>query len=301
MPDFLTHHLFGQALFPTQEVMSLVARREDTSVYLWSQQGPDLLYFRGAITGQPLGALATRLHREAPGQFFYSGARYVAAQEGRVREIAMAAFGGLLGHYVLDRTLHPYVLARQQELGGVYPGLGPQALHIQIETDLDTDLHALWRKAPVSQFRPWDQLALDDAQRELLARFWTQLILDSCKISIDPAQIIKALDDGLFYQKLLYRGGGGVRLAARGVEVFLGGRGTLSGRVKHHRPRWDSLNLGGAPWVDLRGSTRTDTVPQLLAQAQTQTRQLMADYLAMWEQGEIQYRIFEETYLGQPG
>lgn len=301
MPDFLTHHLFGQALFPTREVMSLVARREDTPVYLWSQQGPDLLYFRGALTGQPLGPLAGRLHREAPGQFFYTAARHVAAQEGRIREISMAAFGGLLCHYVLDRTLHPYVLARQKDLQKLYPKLGSQALHIQVEADMDTDLHALWRRAPVSQFRPWDDLELDDAQGELLARLWTQVLIDSDKISIDPAEIRQAFRDGLTFQKLLYQGGGGVQLAARGVELFLGGRGTLSGRVKYRRPRWDSLNLGAAPWVDIQGNTRTDTVPQLLAAAQVEARRLIGDYLAMWETGEVRYRIFEETYLGQPG
>ena len=300
MADFLTHQLFGQKVFITEEAVPLVLRREDTPAYLWGQQGPDLFFYRRAITGRPLAPLASRLHSESPGPFFDSAARYVQAQQGRFKEISMAYFAGLLCHYVLDRDIHPYVNARAKDFHARRPDLSLQALHIQIETDMDMDLYALWRKAPIRDFHPWDDYFLDDAQREAVARMWNGLLLEVYKLSLDPGEVPAALDDTLTYAKMLYRGGSPLHLLAVGAETLISNKGVLSGRVKHRRPRWDSLNLGAAPWTDARGQVRTDTVPDLLARAEGEVRQLMADYTAMWAAGEVTPLVFAENYSGTP-
>ena len=196
--------------------------------------------------------------------------------------------------------VHPYVAAKQQELAPLWPDLCPAGVHYQIETDLDTDLCALWRKAPIRSCRPWEELGLDPVQREEIGRMWSVLFGQVCRLSLDPQEAVKALDDTVSILKITYRGGKPTHFLARGLEVFTGKKGALSGHIKARRPQWDSLNLGGSPWKGPDGEVRTDTVPQLLEQAERDARKLLADYGAMLAAGEIKYRIFEENYSGRP-
>lgn len=298
MADFLTHQLFGETVLPMAEAAPMVTNRDDISVFLWGNQGPDPFFYRKALTGQPLAPLANRLHNEDPGRFFYAAARFAALQEGRFRQVSAAYLAGLLGHYALDCAIHPYVAARQKDLKKICPGFGPSALHVQIETDIDNDLFVWYRKKPVSGFAPWEQYRLDDVQREVIDRLWRTAAAEMCDTNLAPGDAISALDDQLRLIKLTYKRGI-THAVAQLADVFAGGKGSLSSHVKYRRPRWDSLNLAGRGWRDLDGIPRVDTVPDILAQARAAQAELLRDYNAMLETGDIRYRIYEKNYGGE--
>ena len=97
---------------------------------------------------------------------------------------------------------------------------------------------------------------------------------------------VRAMDNMVFTQRLIFGGGRPLRAAARGLEAVLGRRGQLTGHMKGARPRWDSLNLGHAPWTDPRdGAVRTEAVPELLEQAKRELLPLMEELERQVETG----------------
>lgn len=148
MPAIITHHIFGEEAARTLPE-GMIEGEEELLAFLLGNQGPDPLFAR--FCTRPSRAaqtrrLAHRMHDEHcvdALMAFRDGVGHLPVSDERVgRAFAL----GLLGHFQLDRTAHPFVFAQQEALAASAPELaGAQTeLHAVIESDLDTWI--LWQK-----------------------------------------------------------------------------------------------------------------------------------------------------------
>lgn len=259
MPDYAAHYIFGETFLADALPHGLIA---DRTAWRWGLQGPDPLFFR-RDTDRAGGAM----HRGAPEGMAEEMLLCLQALPQEARDTAASWLCGFLGHYFLDRTVHPYVHARMEEMSRRMPDATGNACHYQIETDMDIDLYLYVRRKPMSDFDPGRGMELLPRQKEIIAGMLAAGA--SAKGAVIPAQAAqRALDSFSAAQRLIFRGGPPVRAAARGLELLWGKSRQLTGHIKGKRPRWDSLNLSRAAWVDPRdGALRAQSVPDLLEQA----------------------------------
>lgn len=282
MPDYAAHYIFGETLFTSSQVQTVIADEAALAAWQWGLQGPDPLFFR--TDTDPAGGA---MHRGAPEGMMEAMLRSMSGLEKCARETARAWFFGFAAHYFLDRTVHPYVHARMEEMSRRMPDATGNACHYQIETDMDMDLFFYIHRQPLSSFDPGRGMRLLPWQKAVIAGMLSAGA--SAKGVFLPVQAAeKALNSTVIAQWFIFRGGAPVQLAARGLELLLGKNRQLTGHIKSKRPRWDSLNLAHAPWVDPRdGSTRTQSVPDLLEQAKQEVLPVMQRLLEGLEKPDL--------------
>jgi hypothetical protein len=88
------------------------------AAFLAGLQGPDPFYFYGRLPWRPRAGVAEavaagdHLHGIDPAQLYASLVRAAAGASGGARAIGLGFAAGLLLHYVLDRSVHPWVYYR---------------------------------------------------------------------------------------------------------------------------------------------------------------------------------------------
>lgn len=297
MADFAAHTLFG-------EMPRVEAPQWDAWPVMrnWGLQGPDIFFFRRVVTGgAPFHSLGSRMHKERISSFFGSMARYVDGLPEPQRDQGIAYLYGFLCHYSLDSIIHPYVHYHQERLAKGFPELTPDAVHCQIETDIDVDLYSLLRKEPVNRFKPGAYYDVTPAQRELIGCILSASIFAAYGMVVPAAEIAAAVADTLAVQKALFAPTKLAYAVAGLTESLLHKQGSFTSHVKAYKPKWDSLNLRKAPWCcpwepDRK---RTDSVPDLLELARLRAEELCAAYGRMFGQGEIVDWSFAEDFSGR--
>ena len=163
MPALITHHLFGErsaTLLPD----GVISDEEQLLAFLLGNQGPDPFFFRVAGWPDHVRAsqqLANRMHEERMTGAFLAlreGVRHLPAHDAGIgRAFAL----GILSHYQLDRTAHPFVYAQEYALIDANPELSDASseVHAVIESDLDSWMLWRLRRATVHDCPPASELA----------------------------------------------------------------------------------------------------------------------------------------------
>ena len=148
MPAIVTHHIFGEDVVGALPD-GMVVGEEELMAFLLGNQGPDPLFARFST----LPALALRSHRLGHAMHDRNVAQAMLAVRDGVQYLPQAdmrvgrAFAlGLLAHYALDRTAHPFVFGQQEALKAALPELADadNEMHAVIESDIDSWI--LWEK-----------------------------------------------------------------------------------------------------------------------------------------------------------
>ena len=264
MPALLTHHLFGDTALP-QLPTGLVAGEDQRAAFLLGNQGPDPFFF--AVTtarGASVRSMGHLMHSEHMAASFEVLRASVERLPEADRGVGRAFVCGMLGHYVLDRTAHPFVYAQEfalcddsAELHDAY-----HEVHALIESDIDAAMLRRLKEASVREFAP--VRALDASPRVLRA---AGALLAQCA-SVVYGLPLRATD----YANAL----GDMRLCYRAIEPAGSRRsrrlGAAERTVRAHSQlealahRVDipadapALNPGRLPWVDpFGGETYTDS------------------------------------------
>lgn len=122
MPSPYAHYRFGRELLPTLPADVRQCIQRFRRVFDVGLQGPDLFFYYNPLTATKIGALGGHFHAQS-GQEFFSFAGTKADSE-----VARAYLYGLLGHYCLDSTCHPYIQSLVQ--------IG-EARHVALESEFD--------------------------------------------------------------------------------------------------------------------------------------------------------------------
>ena len=122
MASFYAHYRFGKLLLPElpADVRQCVQRFR--RVYDMGLQGPDIFFFYNPLMKNAIRQLGYSYHN-MPGRQFFTHACKAADSEA-----ALVYLYGLLAHYTLDSTVHPFV-NRMAESG--------QAGHVPLEMEFD--------------------------------------------------------------------------------------------------------------------------------------------------------------------
>lgn len=245
MPDFVTHHLFGDKLNPPP------AAAAHPALFRWGLQGPDLFFYRKVLQGSPHHAVAATLHESKTAALLEGMADYCRGLPEDTRPMAEAYLYGFAGHYALDSAVHPYVYAQQACMVAQQPRMTPGAAHSLIECDMDADLYSYLLHGLVCSFCPADHYTLSVPEKKALGALYTHILYSVYGTLMAPGEVVASMQDTLAVQSLLFSGSRLLRGAAGLLDATKGlGSRHYSSHVKGRQPQWDSLNLGHAPWCD---------------------------------------------------
>ena len=126
MPAVYAHECFGRAVAAQLDgEVAEVIRKYDASFQI-GLQGPDIFFFFGAHTDNPVVRFGEHLHNVSAAPFF-ANAPGVIRQKGRMsREYAYLC--GFVCHFILDSECHPYVEEMIKETG---------VQHLEIEEEFE--------------------------------------------------------------------------------------------------------------------------------------------------------------------
>lgn len=204
MPSTYAHYRMGQ-----QVRQSLAGRQREVveawpELYLIGLHGPDILFYYKPLSANPVKTVGHALH-ERPGRSFFSHACR-AVRESRQPEAALAYAYGLLNHFALDMSCHPYVngLAAAGRL-----------THTEIEVEFDRSLMVADGLDPVT-FVQTGHIHPTAENAGVIAPFYPV---------VTAGQVEKALKGMVFYHNLLMaRTAGKRRLLSAGLLVAGRGR-----------------------------------------------------------------------------
>lgn len=128
MPASYAHYRFGKLLLPhlPPDVRQTIQRFR--RMYDMGLQGPDFFFYYNIFMHTATGELGKTFHRQTGREFF------PAACKAATSEAAKAYLYGLLGHYCLDSTCHPFINQLVQ--------IG-EARHIPLESEFERFLLTL--------------------------------------------------------------------------------------------------------------------------------------------------------------
>ena len=278
MPDFTSHHIFGQQVKAAcgERVRQQIAENE--GAFCWGQQGPDLLFFHRAIlAGSPLPQYGRTMHGERTALLFESMAHTLVERRKCLDfDILLPYFYGFICHYAMDSHLHPYVfsLQREMERGQV---VTDNRCHWQIESGIDDELYALVSDESIRRFPVATYYKVNSDVRIAIAGFLSKALAEVYAITVAPRDLVACFADALWINKALYNKNGLSKPAATVVQKLIGRDGQLTAHFKGGGSGHDYLNLAHKSWRNLAENEReqTDSVLDLIEQAKAGALELI--------------------------
>ena len=274
MPGFTTHYLFGLNTYKALKNDSLKKTIYDHhAAYSLGLQGPDVFFYylpSYVLHGKNIGSLA---HAKATGTFLSNLLESRSLFPDKTEaDIAYAYIMGFLGHYLLDCRCHPYVYWRTHYKGDI-PGYYGD--HMNLETDIDTELLSLFKSKKPSDFRQESTIMLTRPEVRTIATilyYVYSTTYPDLKISyIVMRQAIRAMQIGLH---LLHDPHGKKKVVIRKAESRITGYPVLSPMIasdyllffadplnvlhrEWHNP-WDKEQTSTASFLELLDSAQAD-------------------------------------------
>ena len=178
MPSTYAHYRLGQQVRQALSGPQREAVEAWPALYLIGLHGPDILFYYHPLSSHPVKAVGHLLHGR-PGRGFFRHACQVI-RESQHPEAALAYAYGVLNHFALDMTCHPYVN------GTAAAG---DLTHTKIEVEFDRSLMVADGLDPVTYDQTGHiQATLENA--EVIAPFYPV---------VTDRQVRKALDLSLIH------------------------------------------------------------------------------------------------------
>lgn len=157
MPAGYAHYRFGKLLLPQLPADVRQTIQRFRRMYDMGLQGPDFFFYYNIFMKTSTGALGGTFHRQSGQEFFPAACKAAAS------DAAKAYLYGLLGHYCLDSTCHPFVnqLARIGEAG-----------HVPLESEFERFLLVLDKEASPNTFDMRKYLRLTRGECMTVAGFY---------------------------------------------------------------------------------------------------------------------------------
>ena len=128
MPASYAHYRFGKRLLPSLPADIRQTIQRFRRMYDMGLQGPDFFFYYNVLMKTAIGDLGKTFHRQTGQEFF------TVAGKAATSDAAKAYLYGLLGHYCLDSTCHPFV-NQLDKIG--------EARHVPLESELERFLLTL--------------------------------------------------------------------------------------------------------------------------------------------------------------
>ncbi len=273
MPDFTTHHIFGQQLYAKMPKERKRTIEAEPGAFCWGLQGPDLLFFHRAIKeNSPLPDIGRLMHAEKTADLFGALLSDVIDHRKLVDfPILDAYFQGFICHYTLDREVHPYVFYRQKEMEP--PNPTDNRVHSKIESAIDRELYQLLYGQNIRSFPLAQYYKVSKEVRDTIGGIYGRIVKKVYGIEISPQMVAECFKDGLWVNRLLYDRSGMLKPVALLAQGFSKKGKQLTEHMKPGALDGDFLNLQKRPWQNLNRPEKIEnaSVPEMMAIAEIST------------------------------
>ncbi|MGI6230900.1 MAG: zinc dependent phospholipase C family protein [Tractidigestivibacter sp.] len=198
MPALITHHIFGEDVV-TKLPEGIVEGEEELLAFLLGNQGPDpffAAFFMLPERASECHRFAHAMHEKSVVNAFLSVRNSVGHLPRADERIGRAFSLGMLAHYVLDSTTHPFVFSEQfdllKEMG--LPDASAE-VHALIESDIDSWI--LWEKRKLTILESPASANLASTARidRVAGALFSQTAMSVFGIGIEPEDYASSLRD----------------------------------------------------------------------------------------------------------
>ncbi|MCF0111432.1 MAG: zinc dependent phospholipase C family protein [Erysipelotrichaceae bacterium] len=263
MPSILTHCFFAEDVKKELEYGSFFSLlQKHDKLYQFASNGPDLFFFYGfwpwvskkeADTIKRYGSL---LHTYLANELFTTLFAHVK-ESGNEEEIACVC--GIICHWALDSTIHPFVYSV------VGKGTKKNSMrHRQLERTWDGEL--LVKRGMSRAYCPCDKLLRDETSLRPLHRLYDTVITELWQTKLPFDKFRKAVKDYDCLERLLYDPNQWKRPLLEFAETLVGRKGYISTMIINQKNRipWDIRNAEGQKWVHpVTNEIHTESLEQL--------------------------------------
>lgn len=251
MPALTTHYLFGDRVLPQlpEEIQQIIQRHRP--MFHSALQGPDLLFFRCAISGKSfLPKVGGRMHHEKISEVLSFMKNYTASHKENEWEhsVLLTYFLGYICHYYLDKTVHPYVYFLTESICSRHPEKTAHSVHVKIESQLDTVFYHLLERKEITRFPVKELFSVPQEEKEIVGRMYSQLLKEVFDLDFDSLEIAKAFDDMKKLNQPLFDRTGILMTASNIIGEFFPKTLDLTMQLRPKRVSVDIANLCENYW-----------------------------------------------------
>ena len=269
MPGFLTHYLAGQNL--KQGIPGLLTRslfgldhkngdesaekvREHEKLFNLGCQGPDIFFYyfpglllrgpvnRGGVMYNTTRGLGTLMHGKNFGKFIVE----MASHSKNDKTGAVFAYTcGLVMHYALDSTAHPYVYARTTTSA---KKIKNSADHRLFETAIDILMLSRIRNQAPNDFAHFELISAAKADLETASHAMSAALEKIYAHELVHIQVFSAMKHMIRYTKLLQTKRGLRKKILRFLELITIREPLFSSMMHDQKTDMDVLNLENGEW-----------------------------------------------------
>lgn len=302
MPALVSHHRFASAALAQAQPYLANAAAAAPMAFRWGAQGPDILFYYQPLYDNHVVRTGHRLHDERVARTFASMTSACA----RLNTPAATAY--LLGyccHYILDRTMHPFVTyMANYRLDPMFPYLPHDALHNLCEAELDRALIEASYPGSSADFRAYLLLSGDAKAEAAAGALLSHAVWQVYGTRIAPKAVSAAMRSMMRVQRLLHDKSGRRSATIGWIENRLGMSGSISSLIRPTKPLCaDCVNISHRAWIDaaMPHMRRYTDFFQLFEQAKRPAAQLMEQcYDAIQTGKPLPEGPFSLNYMGLP-
>ena len=256
MPALITHHLFGEEA-ARRLPDTLLSSEEEKIAFLLGNQGPDPFLFRFRTLPEAATSchkLGNRMHREKVHQAFYSLRGAVVQLRESDKTIGRAFVLGLLAHYLLDSSVHPFIYAQEDAICSAGVGLenAHSEVHAIIESDLDSWM--LWSLCgrTIEDTAPASMLVRTERIGLIASALLSQTALQVFSIKLNANEYANCVADYELVCRIIEPAGSRVSQAISSIKR-IGRSYSILSALAHRTTTSDecaAANLEHNPWAD---------------------------------------------------
>ena len=288
MPAYWSHYFYGVDLYHSvsnPSIKSLI--KSYSSIYSLGLQGPDFLFYHPLyLASHKSKNLASIMHTKNVSEFFCTYLTNLHKQDASSFDILYVYLCGLLAHYTLDFSVHPYVYSRIHYNPSIHEGTNQTFEdHASLESILDYYVLQNHNRIPTKK-NLLDSISIPKEQIKVLSEFLSKTITSTysnklssncnpldiklsyfCMKSFLPLlyskhgrrkKLVAYVEEKLFHQKLL----SSLLLSDTMID-------TMDARNHQHKT-WSN------PWD--KSITRISSVDELYEQATAKYTDIMSDF-----------------------
>lgn len=228
MPAILTHDFFGRDFLSVNPKV-VAATKDAREAFLLGNQGPDPLFYLEFVPGTgEWRALGNRMHDQRPTHLIAAFLQAAECFQGEDRDLAQAYTLGLVCHYTLDSTAHPFVYAFEKAVmdAGI-EGIGLHDagfVHLEIERECDECM--LYRKKgrTIEDYKPYKEALRGSGHMlAVVGKLYAYACADAFGVEVPDDLFPKAVAGFRATQRALYAPKDGKRQLAHTVVRASGG------------------------------------------------------------------------------
>lgn len=280
MASIATHYIFSEdvSIHLPAQIHELI--RQHSGAYHMGAQGPDLFFYdlpHLAITSKQHN-IGTIMHERKTDSFLAHMLEEIAVLSREETDggntdalhSALAYFYGMLTHYCLDSTIHPYVYSRT-----TFPDTATNAksrslaAHCQLESDIDEILYQEHTGETINNHRRSDFIAITKKQAAAVAPVLANAINKTYGCRLSASYLRGTIARAKWTNSRLQDNNGWKKVHLTNLEHKLTGSSVGTSLIFHTTlPSRLCMNEDHQIWrIPATGKLRTDSVYELFDQA----------------------------------